>query len=209
MRNISSGSLYLVISEGCDTAKPAFEIAENAISGGVDIIQMREKNKSVAELIKLGKELSGLCKNAGVKFIVNDDPDLAKKVGACGVHMGQGDIRQCPVSRARTILGKDKIIGISTHSYEEFKKANEEDVDYIAFGPIFKTKTKDYFIGTGDIKKILKVNRKPVFFIGGINLSNVGSLIKMGVKNIAIIRAIAGASDIESTARKFKEAITG
>jgi len=209
MRNISSGSLYLVISEGCDTTRPALEIAESGILGGVDIIQMREKNKSEAELIKLGKKLCRLCKNTGVKFIVNDDPDLAKKVGACGVHMGQEDIRQCPVSRARTILGKDKIIGISTHSYEEFKKATEEDVDYIAFGPIFKTKTKDYFIGTGDIKKVLRIKRKPVFFIGGINLSNIGPLIKMGVKNIAIIRAIAEASDREDAARKFKEAITG
>ena len=209
MKEIPDGSLYVVISEARGAGRTAMQIALGAIAGGADIIQMREKDKREAELMELGVRLRRLCEGMGVKFIVNDSPELAEKVGADGVHMGQEDVKQCPLSRARAILGQDRIIGVSTHSFREFEKANEADVDYIAFGPIFKTKTKEYFIGTGDIEKVLLASRKPVFFIGGIDLSNIESLVKMGVKNIAMIGAISESVDMEATARKFKEAITG
>jgi thiamine-phosphate pyrophosphorylase len=183
-------------------------IAKMAIAGGVGMVQMREKNKSSPELLKEGKELRAICKKAGVRFIVNDDPYLAKKIDADGVHLGQEDIELCSVNRARSILGADKLIGLSTHSCEEFEKAVREDIDYAAFGPIFKTKTKDYHIGTGDVKTVLGIGNKPVFFIGGIDLSNVGELLKMGAKNIAMIRAIAEAPDVEAAARSFKKEMT-
>lgn len=195
---IKDYSLYLVITEEYGNGRSAFEIAEAGIAGGVDIIQMRQKNKPREELIRLGNKLSHLCKEKGVTFIVNDDPELAKEVSADGVHLGQEDVNIHPVKEARRILGKNKIIGMSTHSMEQFKRANDEDVDYIAYGPIFYTKTKDYFLGTTDIKNVLKIARKPVFFIGGINLSNIGGILKEGAKNIALIRGITEAANIES-----------
>jgi len=209
MRKINDHSLYLVISEEYGQGRSAMEIASLAIAGGVDIIQMREKRKEKDGLVKLGSELAELCGNRGVIFIVNDDPALAREVGADGVHLGQEDIKRWPVDEARRSVGNDKLIGVSTHSLGQFKKANKEDVDYIAFGPIFPTKTKDYFLGTGDAPKVMKIARKPVFLIGGINLSNIDELLVLGASNIALIRGIAEAGDIVSKTRQFKNRITG
>lgn len=207
MPKIKDYSLYLVISEDCGLGKSAPEIARLAISGGVDIIQMREKNKDKDKLLKLAGELSNICKENEVAFIVNDDPLLAKEVGASGVHLGQGDLKKYSISATREILGKDKIIGISTHSLAELNKANDDDVDYIAYGPIFPTKTKDYFLGTGDIREAIDIAKKPLVFIGGINLSNLEEVLAEGARNIAVIRGIIQSRDIEFTARDFKDRI--
>ena len=154
MSKIKGRNLYLVLSEECGKGRPAAEIARLAIAGGIDMLQMREKDKSSDELLSLGGELCRICRGASVKFIVNDDPLLAKEVNADGVHLGQEDLKKHSLEETRKLLGAKKIIGISTHSFEQFKKANEEDFDYIAFGPVFPTKTKDYFIGTKDIGKV-------------------------------------------------------
>lgn len=205
MQKIRDYSLYLVISEEYGKGRGSAEIAERAISGGVDIIQMREKDKPEKALFDLGKKLSGLCKKNGVTFIVNDNPELAASIDACGVHLGQDDLKHFTLNKARRIVGNKKIIGVSTHSEAQFEEANKDDVDYIAFGPIFPTKTKDYCIGTKAIEKILKTALKPVVFIGGIDLSNVEEVLSRGAKNIALIRAIAGAADITASARIFRQ----
>lgn len=204
---IEKGSLYLVISEEYCNGRPPLEVAGTAISGGVDILQMREKNKTAAELAKLGGGLARLCREKGVMFIVNDDPFLAKKVGADGVHLGQDDLKRYTADEARKIAGDDAIVGISTHSMEEFAAANSSAADYIAFGPIFPTKTKDYSIGTKDVDKILKGAKKEVFLIGGINLSNMGGLLALGARNVALIRGITEADDIVSRTAEFKKKI--
>lgn len=207
MRKIEDYSLYLVITEQYGQGRSAVEIAEAAIKGGVDLIQMREKNKSRPELVELGKRLSKLCRDNDVIFIVNDDPALAKAVEADGVHLGQEDVKKYSIPAARKILGRDKIIGISTHSLEQFKEAHEKDFDYIAYGPIFKTKTKDYSLGTDDIEHILKIAKKPVVFIGGIDLSNIEQVLDKGAGNIALIRGVIESDDIESKAKEFKNKI--
>ena len=205
MLKIDDYSLYLVISEEYGLGRGAVEIAKLAISGGVDIIQMREKNKDRDELVKLACELSSLCKKKRVIFIVNDNPLIARESDASGVHLGQEDLLKYSISETRKILGKGKIIGVSTHSLAELKNAGEEDIDYIAYGPIFPTKTKDYFLGTKDIKEVLRIAKKPVFFIGGIDLSNLDEILEQGVKNIAVIRSIIQAEDIIVMARNFKD----
>jgi thiamine-phosphate pyrophosphorylase len=204
-QNIKDGSLYLVISQECCKGRGALDVARRAIAGGIDIIQMREKGKPREELVGLGKQLSELCLKNQVIFIVNDDPTLAVDVGADGVHMGQEDLKACPIEKARSIVGPDGTVGVSTHSLEQFEKANSVDVDYIAYGPVFETKTKDYFLGASEVNDILHLARKPVFFIGGINLSNAGTLLDRGAKNIAMIRAITESSDVTESAKKFKE----
>jgi thiamine-phosphate pyrophosphorylase len=201
---IKENSLYLVISEEYCLGRSSFEVAGKAIEGGVDIIQIREKNKTPEELRKLGGELSALCKEKRVTFIVNDDPKLAKEVNACGVHLGQEDVARYTLKDARKTLGRDKIIGISTHSPEQFRRANDEDVDYIAYGPIFRTKTKNYFLGTNGIKDIVQIAKKPVFFIGGIDISNIGEVLERGARNIALIRGITEAEDITAKTKEFK-----
>jgi thiamine-phosphate pyrophosphorylase len=200
-------SLYLVSGEEYSNGKSTVEIAKQAIAGGIDILQMREKDKSKEQLTQLGKELSKLCKKNDVLFIVNDYPEIVNEIGADGVHVGQEDIKEKSVQEIRKIIGKDKIIGVSTHNTHQFKKANDMDVDYIAFGPLFFTKTKDYTIGTEDIESVLSLTEKPVIFIGGINQENIDSVLKKGVKNIAVIRAITQAENITEAVKELKEKI--
>ncbi len=204
MEKIKNNSLYLVISEEYGRGRSALDIARGSIAGGVDIIQMREKDKPREALISLGRELADMCRKNGVIFIVNDDPEIAKEIAASGVHLGQGDLKLFPVKSTRKIVGKDGMIGVSTHSIEQFEAANDEDVDYIAFGPIFPTLTKNYCIGANDVAKVLKAAKKPVFFIGGIDLSNIGELVKKGARNIAVIRAILEADDIKLKTEEIK-----
>jgi thiamine-phosphate pyrophosphorylase len=205
MIRIKDYSLYLVITEEYALGRDSLGIARAAISGGIDILQMREKNKPEEELYRRGREFSGICKKNKVIFVVNDDPSLAQGVGADGVHIGQSDLIKHSIKEIRGIIGKNRLIGLSTHSLEEFKQANTLDVDYISFGPIFPTRTKDYFIGTAEISNVLKIASKPVVFIGGINISNLDSLLQEGVKNVALIRDILQAEDVLSRAKDFKD----
>ncbi|MFH1836712.1 MAG: thiamine phosphate synthase [Candidatus Omnitrophota bacterium] len=202
---MKNNSLYLVLSREYNKEKNILEIAEKAILGGVDIIQMREKDLLREDLIDLGNILSIICVGSGVTFIVNDDPTLAAEVNADGVHLGQEDIKKWSVDKVRDLLGKNKIIGVSTHSPEQFKHADSMDVDYIAFGPIFDTETKDYSIGTESIPQVLAATSKPVVFIGGITPDNVSEILEKGGKNIAVIRAIMRADDAERAAREIKD----
>jgi thiamine-phosphate pyrophosphorylase len=205
MQKIKDISLYLVITEEYGNGRSALEIARAAIAGGVDFIQMREKDKPREELLRLGRELSCLCKEKGVKFIVNDDVMLAKEVDADGVHLGQDDIRSMTVKEARRILGPSKIIGVSTESVAQVLAANNEDIDYIGYGPVFSTEIKDKCIGTGDVSNVLSLSKKPVVFIGGITLSNIDELLDKGAKNIALIRGITQANNITSATEGFKK----
>ena len=205
MEKIKDHSLYLIITEEYGRGRKAVDVAGAAIAGGVDIIQMREKNKSRGELLSLGKQLAALCKARGVIFIVNDDPALTKEIDADGVHLGQEDLKRVTVSEARRILGKDKIIGISASSLSEIEAANKEDIDYVAFGPVFPTAVKGACVGTKDAKKVIEVSKKAVFFIGGISLLNMGELLEKGAKNIALIRAISEADDMTAAAKEIKE----
>jgi len=195
-------NLYLVSSEEYSNL-PTLDIAKQAIEAGIDIFQMREKNKSDQELLKLGKQLVKLCKENNTLFIVNDNPHLAKELDADGVHLGQEDIQKNPILKVRSIL-KNKIIGLSTHSLKQVKIADNLDIDYIAFGPIFKTQTKDYFLGTNQIKDVLNSTTKPVVFIGGINLDTIDQLIELGAKNIAVITAITKADNIQERVKQLK-----
>ena len=208
MKNYPEKSLYFVLTSSYNLAVTTVEIAKNAILGGIDILQMREKNLSETKLIDTGKELAMLCKKNDVVFIVNDSPIIAKQVNADGVHLGQEDLHKFPLTKTRQILGQDKIIGLSTHSMEQFEIANESDLDYIAFGPIFPTKTKNYFIGTEDVEKVLTIAKKPIVFIGGINFSNIDILLNKGAKNIAVISAIINSANMTRTARQLKSKIS-
>lgn len=204
MRTIKEHSLYLVTSEEYYRERTTLEVVKSAISGGVDIIQMREKAKELTELLKLGIELSGICRKSGVLFIVNDDPFLASEVGADGVHLGQEDLKKYSLNEVRKILGPNKIIGVSTHTPEEFLKANTEDIDYIAYGPVFPTKTKNYHVGIGEVKELLQKAEKPVVLIGGIDTENMGTLLELGARNLAMIRSIVKADDITLQVKAIK-----
>ncbi len=201
---IKNGSLYLVLSSEYAGGGNVLDIAGSAVSGGIDLLQMREKNAEREELLRLGKSLSDLCRRRGVMFIVNDDPLLAGELDADGVHLGQEDRTVYPVADVRRMLGPEKVIGLSTHSPGQFDEANGLDVDYIAYGPIFPTRTKDYCIGTKDVRAVLESASKPVFLIGGINRSNLDALLACGTRNIALISDLMQAEDVKTRAGWYK-----
>ena len=200
-------SLYLVTGQQYSGGRTTLEIAEAAIASGIDIIQMREKNLSYDRQKQLGKKLSTLCKSSSIVFIANDDPGLAKEINADGVHLGQEDIQQWPIAKVTEILGPGKIIGLSTHSLKEVKEANSLDINYIAFGPIFATKTKSYCIGTKDIAKALKLSKFPVVCIGGITETNIETILRLGADNIAMIRTITQSENVYNKVRELKNII--
>jgi thiamine-phosphate pyrophosphorylase len=207
MKKFTQPCLYLVTEEEASNGRSTVEVSMEAMKGGIDVLQMREKRKSYGERSILGKHLSRSCKEHGVLFIVNDDPILAKEVDADGVHLGQDDLEKWTLEMTREIIGRDRVIGLSTHSIEQVRQANSLDVDYIAFGPVFPTRTKDYFVGTEDVSVVIKMATKPIVLIGGITLDNVDVLVEKGAEHIAVIRAITQAENIPSRVKELKERI--
>ncbi|MDD5135768.1 MAG: thiamine phosphate synthase [Candidatus Omnitrophica bacterium] len=205
MKKIKEHSLYLLLTEEYCCGRNVVEIARHAIAGGVDLIQLREKNNLRSDIADIARSLAALCKKNKVTFIINDDPILAKTVDADGVHLGQGDLKLFTVKEARKILGARKLIGLSMSSVKDIANANNKDIDYIGFGPVFPTAIKEGCVGTKCVAKVLASSKTPVFFIGGINFNNVDKLLAKGAKNIAVIRAISEADDIKAAAKNFKE----
>ena len=199
------GSLYLVTGAECSLGRATLDVVSAAIRGGVDIVQMREKNASRPELVELGRSLKDICKTNDVVFMVNDDPYLAREVRSDGVHLGQEDVKKYGLPAARELVGTEGIIGLSTHSVRQAKDGAASDVDYIAFGPVFPTKTKDYFIGSDGLPEVLALSSKPVVVIGGINGENLDKVLSLGARNVAMIRHITEAPDVESRVREIKE----
>jgi len=204
MSKIVSG-LYLILDQQYirgDIISTAME----AIEGGVDVIQYREKNLPKRKMIEIGKEICRIAKDKGVIFIVNDDPAVALAVDADGVHLGQEDV---PVHIARKILGPEKIIGLSTHNIEEALEAEKAGADYIGFGPIFHSKTKMVAppVGVEGIKRVRELVSLPIIAIGGIERDKVQEIIRAGASGVAVISAILSAPSVREAVRGFKEEI--
>lgn len=198
--------LYAIIDNSIRPDLSNIEIAKKVLSGGALILQLRGKGLSSRELLEQAREIRELTKAAGAIFIVNDRADIALLSGADGVHLGQDDL---PIDEARKILGKGKMIGISTHSLEQALKAEQEGADYIGFGPVFDTKTKADAEQAKGLKALREIKQRvsiPVIAIGGINLENMGEVIDAGPDGAAVISAIIKAENIEDATRRFVEA---
>jgi len=196
--------LYLVLDKKAAGTKDLISLARLAIEGGIDILQLRWKDKKNRIVLKVGKELRKVTKEANVLFIIDDNIDLANTLDADGVHLGQEDL---PIKKGRAILGSEKIIGCSTHTISQAKKAVSEGADYISVGPIFKTPIKaDYkAVGLKFFKRVRQETELPVFGIGGIGLNNVKEVIKSGADRVAVVRAIVNATDPKMNAARLKE----
>ncbi|MDQ0340343.1 thiamine-phosphate pyrophosphorylase [Caldalkalibacillus uzonensis] len=200
-------SLYVITGEQFYPERNYLEVIEEAINGGADIVQLREKKKTKRELLDMAKHLKDLCVRYDVPFIVNDHVDIALAVDADGVHLGQDDL---PLEEARKILGPDKIIGISTHKLEEAKRAEEGGADYIGVGPVFPTITKEDVVdpvGLEYVREVVAHIRIPFVAIGGIKLHNVDQVLEAGAERICIVSAIVGAEDVQGAARAFASKI--
>jgi thiamine-phosphate pyrophosphorylase len=181
------------------------QIIRQAIAAGIRTIQLREKQLSKKELYREALSMRSLTLKHKMTFIVNDYIDIALAADADGVHLGQDDM---PIKEARKIMGKEKIIGISTHSLKQAISAVEAGADYIGFGPMFQTSTKD--AGSPKGLKILKEIRKhikiPIVAIGGIKPENVSSVLEAGADAVAVMSAILK-GDIKENTDKFLSAI--
>ncbi len=197
--------LYLILDQQY-TRRDIVSIAVEAVEAGVDIIQYREKILTGRDALAVAKRLRAITEKAGVLFIVNDDPALALAAGADGVHLGQEDLS---VDVARKIIGKDKVIGISTHTDQEVLAANNLDVNYIGFGPIFHSSTKTVATphGIDGIKRVRGLVSVPMIAIGGITHENASDVMIAGAEGVAVLSAILSAPDIKKVVCGFKERI--
>lgn len=196
--------LYVILDvDVCSQYGDIAEIARQTISGGADILQLRAKNISDRQILKIVGNLKDLTHKSKTPSILNDRADLVRIAGANGVHLGQGDL---PVKEARKILGKNKIIGLSTHSVEEAVAAEKQGADYIGIGAIFPTDTKPAapVLTPEIIAKVKDKVKVPFVAIGGINLDNLDQVLSCGAQRVAVCRAIVGAKDVLAVTKEFR-----
>jgi thiamine-phosphate pyrophosphorylase len=193
-------ALYL-ITDRTISGLSHVEMTRQAISTGIKIIQLREKLMSKREFYKEALSVRTLSVRHRMILIINDYVDIAMAVDADGVHLGQEDM---PLEEARRIFGKNKIIGVSTHTLKQAIDAERRGADYIGFGPIFKTTTKDAGHPKG-INSLIEVKRHikiPVVAIGGINLENVSDVLRVRVDAVAVASAILS-GDMKTNIKRF------
>lgn len=207
MPSLADSRLYGILDLSYAPSDRAAAVATQMLRGGIDILQLRAKDASDADVLDVSREVQPLCAQAGVPFILNDRPHLVREARADGAHVGQDDLS---IAEARALAGPGAIIGKSTHSLDQARAAAAESADYIGFGPLFATPTKpDYTpIGTDDIRRVHELVSVPIFCIGGIKLENLASVLAAGAQRVVIVSGILQAPDIASYVRTAKEMIT-
>jgi len=197
--------LYVITDESVSRGRSHIEIAEAAIRGGADVIQLRDKNASGGTLYRVALALRMLTREAKVPLIVNDRLDIALAADADGVHLGQKDL---PASVARHIMGPGRILGVSAETLEEALLAEKDGADYLGVGPVFEArKTKADAgepLGLERIARVRKHCRLPIVAIGGIDAQNARQVRGAGADSAAVISAIVGADDIARAAEQMK-----
>jgi thiamine-phosphate diphosphorylase len=184
----------------------AVTAAQAALAAGVRFFQYRDKQGTRRQVHATAERLAPLLRAAGALFLVNDHADIAAAVGADGVHLGQDDL---PPGHARMLLGPHRIIGISTHSVEQASAAEREGADYIGFGPLYGTATKDAGTvqGLERLRDVRAAVRLPVIAIGGIDAIRATAAVQAGADGVAVISAVLGAEDLGAAARTILLAI--
>lgn len=200
-------SLYGITDRYWLNGRPLIHDVQLALEGGVTMIQLREKNLDEESFYREAIEIKELCKKFNVPFIINDNVELAKKVDADGVHVGQNDMAAQDV---RAIIGPDKILGVSTQTVEEALLAQKMGADYLGVGAVFPTGSKDdcWVLSHDLCREICSAVTIPVVAIGGINLGNISKLSGLGFSGISLISAIFGQNDIKAAAMKLKEEVS-
>jgi len=177
-----------------------------ALDGGVDVVQLREKNLGREEIERSARTFRRLCDTYSALFIVNDDPWLARTCDADGVHVGQDD---ASAAEAREVLGPESIVGLSTHSEEQIAASAARPVDYISVGPIWETPTKEGRpgVGLGLVEHAAGDAPHPFFAIGGIDPGNAAEVVAAGARRLGVVRAIRDADDPAAAAEALRGAL--
>jgi thiamine-phosphate pyrophosphorylase len=196
--------LYVILDAALLTI-PETECAQNLVDAGVRLIQYRNKQASARELFERSKQLASLLIPRGVTFMVNDRADVACAAGASGVHVGQEDLG---AEAARSVIGPENLLGVSTHNLKQFEQAAGTSADYIAVGPVFSTSTKanpDPVVGIEFIRKCRSLTSRPIVAIGGITLERAAKVIQAGADSVAVISDILLATYPGQRARQYIE----
>lgn len=198
--------LYAVTDRHWTGEKSLLQQTEEAIKGGATFVQIREKNLEEEKFQEEAVLLKNLCGKYKIPFVVNDNVQLAEKIDADGVHIGQDDMN---VQEARKILGKDKIIGVSAQTVEEAVLAEAQGADYLGVGAVFPTGSKDDSVEVPleTLKKICAAVKIPVVAIGGISKDNIFELKNSGICGISVISAIFSQKDIISATKDLKQRV--
>jgi thiamine-phosphate pyrophosphorylase len=209
--------LYAITDRGLSNSAHE-EIVGQLLAGGARLIQVRDKEASAKELLEAARACVALTRAAGARLIVNDRADVALAADADGVHLGQDDLS---VEEARELLGPDKIIGVSTHSLEQARRALETSADYVAVGPIYATATKenpDPVVGLELVRRVRELTERPLVAIGGVTPERAPEVIAAGADSVAVISALyplenlrdlAARPDIAGRTREFLAALAG
>jgi thiamine-phosphate pyrophosphorylase len=203
MREVDFG-LYLITDRNVLAPGISIEAAvEEALTGGIRAVQLREKDLGIRDLLRIAYSLRGVTARYGAKLFINGRVDVALAVGADGVHLGATDI---PVQAARKAAGGGMLIGASTHSVQEVRKAEQEGADFVTLGPVYETPSKLRYgkpIGIRPLRNLREEVSVPVFAIGGIKRERIEEVVNAGAFGIAVISAVFASGDIKSTTEEL------
>ena len=201
------GKLHILTDTVLQSRFSHMEITRLAIVGGADTIQYRQKSGSTREMIEIARQMKRLCSETGVTFIVNDRLDVAIAAEADGVHLGQDDF---PIPMARELLREGRIIGGSAATLDEARKCLSEGADYVGFGPVYPTTSKDDagpVSGIDILKKVVEIIPLPIIAIGGVGPENIPDVMGAGARGIAVISAVCCQDDPEEATRALYQAL--
>ena len=201
------GKLHLLTDTVLQSRFSHMEITRLGIAGGADTIQYRQKSGSTREMIEIARNMKRLCSEAGVTFIVNDRLDVAIAAEADGAHLGQDDF---PIPMARELLGEGRIIGGSAATLDEARKCLSEGADYVGFGPVYPTSSKDDagpVSGIDILKQVVEIIPLPIIAIGGVGPENIPDVMRAGARGIAVISAVCCQDDPEEATRALYQAL--
>ncbi len=196
--------LYAVTDRSWLNGKTLYKRVKEAIKGGVTFVQLREKKLDEESFLNEASEIQKLCRKYDIPFVINDNVEIAKKINADGVHVGQSDMEAVNV---RAIIGDDKILGVSVQTVEQAVLAQKQGADYLGVGAVFSTGSKADAedVSYETLKAICEAVNIPVVAIGGISVGNVLNLKGSGISGIAVISAIFAAEDIVSATKNLKQ----
>ena len=195
--------LYPIVDVAALGSRTVADAVSALARGGARVVQLRAKDVDDGRLLALAKEGLATAHAAGALFIVNDRPDVARIAGADGVHVGQDDLDP---SDARAVVGPDAIVGVSTHDLRQLAGAADGPVDYVAFGPIFPTRSKaaaDPVVGLDLLRRARASTDRTLVAIGGITRAHAADVAAAGADGLAVISDLLSAPDLESAAREF------
>ena len=202
--SLAGRPLYFVTDHNMTAGRPQLDIIEAALIGGVRLVQYRDKDLPDAGFEREAKAALTLCRKHGALLLINDRVDIAKLIGADGVHLGQDDMVP---QAARDLLGPLAVIGLSTHDSQEVEEAESMPVDYINIGPMFPTATKDHSkygaLGTERVLELSRLSRHPFTTMGGIKKTHLRDLFTRGISTVAMVTEISQAPDPAEKVREL------